>query len=92
VPVFASSVGCHWQICGSVQRRQLFMGLWLSFQPGGTGADSNRAPLLLSAEAMLEGFEGVFRGCYVGRYPCHNVGIVMNVCIPQKGLSLHLVP
>jgi hypothetical protein len=45
-----------------------FMGLWLLFLPGGTGAGSNVVLLLLSAEVMLEGFEGVFRGCHVGRY------------------------
>jgi hypothetical protein len=45
--------------------------------------DSNsRVPLLLSVEVMLEGFEGVFRGCYVGRYCGCVIGVVMNVCIP----------
>jgi hypothetical protein len=54
--------------------------------------DSHGVPLLLSAEVMLEGFEEVFRGCYVGRYCGSNIGFVMIFCIPQKGLSLHLVP
>ncbi len=67
------------------------MGLWLSFPPGSTGGDSNGVPLLLSADVMLEGFDGVFRGCNVGRYCGQNVGIVMNVHIPGNGLSLHLV-
>ncbi len=58
------------------------MGLWLSFPPGGNGADSNGVPLLLSSEVMLESFEGVFRGCYVGRYCGSDVEIVMNVHIP----------
>jgi hypothetical protein len=67
------------------------MGLWLLFLPGGTGADSNEVPLSLSAEVMLDGFKEVFSGCYIGRYHGHQVGIVMNICNPQKGLSLHLV-
>ena len=54
--------------------------------------DSHGVPLLLSAEVMLEGFEEVFRGCYVGRYCGSNIGFVIIFCIPQKGLSLHLVP
>jgi hypothetical protein len=60
--------------------------------PGGTGADSNGVPLSLSEKVMSEGFEGVFRVCYVGRYRDPDVGIVMNVSIPCKEPSLHLVP
>jgi hypothetical protein len=62
------------------------MGLWRSFQPGGTWAGSNWVPLLSSVEVMLEVFEVVFRGCYEGSYCGRNIGIVMNACIPQKGL------
>jgi hypothetical protein len=68
------------------------MDLWLLYLPGSIGADSDGVPLSLSVEAMLEGFEGVFRGSYKGSYHGRNVGFVMNVCIPQKALSFHLVP
>jgi hypothetical protein len=49
---------------------------------GGSGADSNGVPLSLSAEVMLEGFERLFRGCYVCRYCGCHVGIDMIVHIP----------
>jgi hypothetical protein len=63
------------------------MGLWLLFPPGGTGEDSNGVVLSLSVEVMLEGFEGVFRGWYVGRYCGKNVGIVINVrCFSPEDL------
>ena len=60
------------------------MGLWPSFLPSGTRADSNGMLLLFSTKAMLEGFVGVFRGCYVVRHHGRNVGIGMNVCIPRE--------
>jgi hypothetical protein len=68
------------------------MGLWLSFLPGGPGVDTDGVPLSSSVEVMLEGFEGVFKDCYEGRYCGRHIGIVRNDCIPQKGLSFHLVP